>query len=272
MVDRRAGIVDDEHLHIRQVRGTREVAAAFLLDMSSSTSTPVSPPEPSHEPDPEPDTILYRGSPWDEDEPPPPTGPTVLDVAKESLAVICDALQILGDEHAIYGFSGSGRDGVELYVAKDFAEAPSARTWARLAAMQPRSYTRMGPAIRHATARLKRRGGAHPVPRRRVRRLSAGPRLRPEPRRRDLRRGRHGQGAGGGRTPRHRHVLHHRRPRRARLPAGDVPGRALRGDRRRRRPCPRSCPSCTGPSTSTSPRPGGDGGVDGSPERARWTG
>ncbi len=156
MVDRRAGLVDDEHLHIRQVRGTREVAAVFLLDMSSSTSTPVSPPEPRYEPDPEPDAILYRGSPWDEDEPPPPTGPTVLDVAKESLAVICDALQILGDEHAIYGFSGAGRDGVELYVAKDFAEAPSARTWARLAAMQPRSYTRMGPAIRHATARLKR--------------------------------------------------------------------------------------------------------------------
>ena len=101
-------MVDDEHLHVRQVRGTREVAAVFLLDMSSSTSTPVSPPEPADEPDPEPDTILYRGSPWDEDEPPPPTGPTVLDVAKESLAVICDALQILGDEHAIYGFSGVG--------------------------------------------------------------------------------------------------------------------------------------------------------------------
>lgn len=156
MVDRRAGSIDDDHLHVRQVRGTREVAAVFLLDMSSSTSTPVDPPPPQYvEPD-EPDTILYRGSPWDEDEPPPPQGPTVLDVAKESLAVICDALHLLGDEHAIYGFSGAGRDGVELYVAKDFGEHPSARTWARLAAMQPRSYTRMGPAIRHATATLRR--------------------------------------------------------------------------------------------------------------------
>ncbi len=156
VVDRHAGIVDDEHLHIRQIRAEREVAAAFLLDMSASTSTPIvdpdAPPPPPHEP--AEDTVLYPGS-WEEDEPPPVSDRTILDLAKEALAVMCDALHVLGDEHAIYGFSGSGRDGVEFYVAKELRERPSARTWSRLDAMRPRQYTRMGPAIRHATAKLR---------------------------------------------------------------------------------------------------------------------
>ena len=156
MVDRRAGIVDDEHLHIRQVRAEREVAAAFLLDMSASTSTPVVDPDAPPPPpvDRSEETVLYPGG-WDDDEPPAPPDRTVLDLAKEALAVMCDALHVLGDEHAIYGFSGSGRDGVDFYVAKELRERPSARTWSRLDAMRPRQYTRMGPAIRHATAKLR---------------------------------------------------------------------------------------------------------------------
>lgn len=157
MVDRRRGILDDEHLHVRQVRAAREVAAAFLLDMSASTSSPV--PDPAA---PAP-TATGAGVPAEEEpsmwwtDAPGPTAPerSVLDCAKEALALMCDALAVLGDEHAIYGFSGQGRDGVEFYVAKELHEASSARTWARLAAMKPRRYTRMGPAIRHATAKLR---------------------------------------------------------------------------------------------------------------------
>jgi hypothetical protein len=155
MVDRRRGIIDDEHLHIRQVRAAREVAAAFLLDMSASTSSaavaPAAPPPP---PTAESTDIEYPWLSWTDHPPAVPPDRTVLDLAKESLALMCDALQVLGDEHAIYGFSGSGRDDVEFYVAKELAEASSARTWARLAAMKSRQYTRMGPAIRHATTKL----------------------------------------------------------------------------------------------------------------------
>lgn len=161
MVDRRAGIVDDEHLHIRQVRAAREVAAAFLLDMSASTSAAVIDPDappPPPRPEPSPDEILYPAMSWDDDPPVKLSDRTVLDLAKESLAVMCDALHVLGDEHAIYGFSGSGRDGVDFYVAKELREAPSTRTWSRLAAMKPRQYTRMGPAIRHATTKLRGHG------------------------------------------------------------------------------------------------------------------
>jgi nitric oxide reductase activation protein len=155
MVDRRRGIIDDEHLHIRQVRAAREVAAAFLLDMSASTSsaavTVEAPPRP---PPVESKEIEYPWLSWDDHPPAAPPDRTVLDLAKESLALMCDALQVLGDEHAIYGFSGAGRDDVEFFVAKELTEASSARTWTRLAAMTSRQYTRMGPAIRHATMKL----------------------------------------------------------------------------------------------------------------------
>ncbi len=158
LVERRRGVVDDERLQIRRERAAREVAAAFLLDMSASTSTPVLDPEapPLAPPAPVNPDEGYPALSWDLSEPPPVPSRTVLDVAKESLALMCDALSALGDEHALYGFSGSGRDDVEFYVAKDLHEAVSSRTWARLAAMQPRRYTRMGPAIRHATRRLQR--------------------------------------------------------------------------------------------------------------------
>jgi nitric oxide reductase activation protein len=68
---------------------------------------------------------------------------------------MCDALQVLGDRFAVYGFSGEGRDGVDFPVVKEFHDPMSVRTWAALSAMAPRRYTRMGPAIRHATHKLR---------------------------------------------------------------------------------------------------------------------
>ncbi len=81
-------------------------------------------------------------------------GRRVIDVEKESLALMCEALESLGDRYAVYGFSGYGRDDVEIHVAKEFRDRLTARTWGALAAMKPRRSTRMGPAIRHALARL----------------------------------------------------------------------------------------------------------------------
>jgi nitric oxide reductase activation protein len=78
----------------------------------------------------------------------------VIDVAKDALALMCQALQRLGDSCAIYGFSGDGRERVEFHVAKDFDDKLSATTWAALAAMEPLRSTRMGPAIRHAVTKL----------------------------------------------------------------------------------------------------------------------
>jgi len=67
---------------------------------------------------------------------------------------MCDALGQLGDRHGVFGFSGTGRKNVQFVVAKHFDDRTSPTTWSALAAMKPMAYTRMGPAIRHASAHL----------------------------------------------------------------------------------------------------------------------
>ena len=99
--------------------------------------------------------MQYRGGWLDPYEAPPvEVGRRILDVAKESVAVMCDALELLGDRHAVYGFSGETRHHVDIHVAKEFDDRTSPATWGALAAMRSLKYTRMGPAVRHATAKL----------------------------------------------------------------------------------------------------------------------
>ena len=158
VIDRRAGHATDEHLYVRRDRGMREVAAAFLVDMSASTDFPI--PDPAAGPaaaepaDHDPYVWGRYGAPVDVA--PPAQKRRVIDVAREALALMCEALRSLGDSHAVYGFSGDGRDNVEFNVIKDFGDALSPRTWSALAAMEPRRSTRMGPAIRHAATKLAR--------------------------------------------------------------------------------------------------------------------
>ncbi len=165
VIDRRSGSASDDRLHVRRDPLERDVAAAFLLDMSASTSLalPEAPTsaERSRDDDNAPPvvdagTLLYGvyGSP-------PDAGNLVkrrrvIDVAKDSLALMAEGLATLGDAHAIYGFSGSGRDNVEFHIAKEFGEPVRRAVWAALAAIEPRGSTRMGPAIRHAAAKLAR--------------------------------------------------------------------------------------------------------------------
>jgi hypothetical protein len=163
VIDRRAGHATDEHLYVRRDRARRDVAAAFLVDMSASTDFPIPDPQAAALAETEAaaqDPYLWGRSGGTVDASPPGPRRRVIDVAKESLALMCDALHRLGDSHAVYGFSGEGRDNVEFHVARDFGDALSARAWAALAAMEPRRSTRMGPAIRHATAKLSRQGEA----------------------------------------------------------------------------------------------------------------
>jgi hypothetical protein len=63
VIDRRAGHVTDEHLYVRRERALREVATAFLLDMSGSTSAPVIDPDtppPVYEDDEDPFSFGLR--------------------------------------------------------------------------------------------------------------------------------------------------------------------------------------------------------------------
>ena len=117
--DLRAGLVPSENLFIRLQRDERDIAALFLVDMSSSTEG------------------------W------------VGTALKESLVLLSEALQSLGDRYAIYGFSGMRRSRSEVFHIKDFTEPYSAEIKGRIGAISPMDYTRMGPPIRHFTKVLK---------------------------------------------------------------------------------------------------------------------
>lgn len=76
------------------------------------------------------------------------------DAERESLVLLCEALEVLGDRYAIYGFSGMTRKRCELYRIKHFDEPYSDAVRRRIAGVKPQDYTRMGVIIRHLTKLL----------------------------------------------------------------------------------------------------------------------
>jgi len=79
------------------------------------------------------------------------------------MVVMAAALDALGDAYGIYGFSGYGRDCVEVFVAKEPDQSFSQHTLQSIAAMKPKRSTRMGPAIRHSAHKLMQSGHAMKV-------------------------------------------------------------------------------------------------------------
>lgn len=159
-VDRRAGRPPDGAVYMSRRRQHRDVAAAFLLDMSASTDAeaPLDEPEPEPGREPEPEYVgVFDDFDWPDNPQPLPPGRRVIDIEKESLVLMADALETLGDDYAIYGFSGFGRKEVEFFVAKEFDDDLDRGAEDRIAAMEPKRSTRMGPAIRHAAAKLAER-------------------------------------------------------------------------------------------------------------------
>jgi nitric oxide reductase NorD protein len=167
VLDRRAGRASDEHAYARRDPVVRDVAAAFLADLSASTAVALPEARPAARDDAAAPTdgtaawvdsgaLLYGV--YDDDPPaaPAPARRRVVDLEKEALALMAAVLDRQGDTCALWGFSGDGRDRVDFLVAKDFSEPASPSTWAALAAMEPRGSTRMGAAIRHAVAKLRR--------------------------------------------------------------------------------------------------------------------
>ena len=129
-IELRARRTPSTRLYRARRREAREVATLFLLDMSASTDEP-----------------LAQGA---ADRP----GRRIIDAIKEALVIMSAALDELGDAYAIYGFSGQGRDGVEVYPVKGFGERLSATVKGRIGAIEPRRSTRMGAALRHAARAL----------------------------------------------------------------------------------------------------------------------
>lgn len=126
VIEMRMGRQPDPRIMMRSVRKTRDISVLVLLDLSHSTNDKVAGQE--H---------------------------TVLDLTRSACALLADAIQKVGDPFAIHGFCSDGRHDVNYWRFKDFDQPYDDLAKARLAGMQGQLSTRMGAAIRHATAALK---------------------------------------------------------------------------------------------------------------------
>ncbi len=75
----------------------------------------------------------------------------VIDVVQNSLLLFGEALQAVGDNFAMYGFSSVKRCNVRFTLLKNFSETYNDIVRGRIQAIKPGFYTRMGAAIRQAT-------------------------------------------------------------------------------------------------------------------------
>ncbi len=171
--DMRAGVSPDDRVYSRRERARRDVSAAFLVDLSASTDDPVGNPVGNPVVAQAPTSPTNGGTPqnlrdpWFDEDCTLAAKPLaaaarrrIIDIQKEAVALMAMALESIGDEYAVYGFSGYGKDCVEFYVAKEFDEPFRRRALDAIAAMKPKRSTRMGPAIRHAVAKLAAAGAA----------------------------------------------------------------------------------------------------------------
>ena len=122
--DARAGCGGEDRLYetVRPVR--RDIAVSLLVDVSGSTDS----------------WLSEHGR--------------IIDVEKEALLLVCEALDALGDRYSVAAFSGEGPESVSVFPVKRFDERYGDTVRLRIAGLEHDRYTRMGAALRHATAQL----------------------------------------------------------------------------------------------------------------------
>ena len=123
--DRKSGAEPSPRLFVHRRRTERSLAVMFMVDMSGST----------------------KG--W------------VNDAERESLVLLCEAIETLGDSYAIYGFSGWTRTHCDIYRIKRFTDSYDVATRSRIAGIEAKDYTRMGVAVRHLSSLLLRQNARH---------------------------------------------------------------------------------------------------------------
>jgi nitric oxide reductase NorD protein len=169
-VDRRVTGVAPERVYIKRDKREREVSTVFLLDLSASTDDPIEQPSPiaatgvTRQPLRDARAEFSRAvkddgfyAPLFAADQQKPKPKRIIDVEKEALVVMAEALESIGDEYAVYGFSGYGRDNVEFFIVKDVEERYSEAVKRRIDVLKPYRSTRMGPPIRHVIQKLQRR-------------------------------------------------------------------------------------------------------------------
>jgi len=123
VMDMRSGFFINQNVYIRREKNQRDVAVLFLLDLSESTAEEVA-------------------------------GRRIIDIQKEAVVLMAEALESLDDPYAIYGFSSEGRFRVDMLSVKEFGEPYNDQVRNRIGNLKPKGLTRMGAVIRHAIYKL----------------------------------------------------------------------------------------------------------------------
>jgi nitric oxide reductase NorD protein len=129
--DRRAGHAFDDRIYAANRRVRRELRACVLLDASASTDAWVSGKQ------------------------------RVIDIEKEALLIVAEALDLIADDYALLAFSGESAQEVTVQRLKSFGERSGEPVQRRVASLEPDRYTRAGAALRHASALLSSQPSRH---------------------------------------------------------------------------------------------------------------
>jgi nitric oxide reductase NorD protein len=122
-IDLIRGKTPEDRIYLKKIRNRRDVAAAVLIDASSSTEETVS-------------------------------GRRIIDIEKDAVCLLGQTLAAVGDDFGLYSFASNGRHGVFFNVVKDFADPWGPPVQARIGAIEAVASNRDGCAVRHASAVL----------------------------------------------------------------------------------------------------------------------
>lgn len=131
LVDARSGHSVDDRLYVAVTPARRALAITLLVDVSGSTAQQV--------------TDTRR----------------VIDVERVALLLASEALDALGEVYSILTFSSYGAADVRVARVKSFDERNGDSVRQRISAIAPQGETRLGAAVRHATAQLARQPVGH---------------------------------------------------------------------------------------------------------------
>jgi nitric oxide reductase NorD protein len=128
LIDFKSGATPDPRINMSHRTDGRDIAVMLLLDLSESL-----------------------------DQVPEGCEQSILQLSQEAVALLGWAIERLGDEFAIAGFSSNTRHEVRYQHIKGYGEPWDDRVKGRLAAMEAGWSTRMGAAMRHAAHYLEAR-------------------------------------------------------------------------------------------------------------------
>jgi nitric oxide reductase activation protein len=126
VAEKQAGRSPKADIYKRREMRQREIAVTLLADMSTSIMQHL-----------------------------PEGGGRLVDRVRAGVLLFAESMEEVGDSYSIAGFCSKYRDNVSYYTIKDFEEPLSQEIRSTIGGMSGRLATRMGAAIRHATANFQ---------------------------------------------------------------------------------------------------------------------